>query len=50
MDTTVLTSYPRSLRTLTALSEDPPVVVTSSNTVILLPLGGNGPSTCDAVP
>ena len=50
MDTTVLTSYPRSLRTLTALSEDPPVVVTSSNTVILLPLGGNFPSTCDAVP
>ena len=49
MVTTRSTVYPSSRQISTAYNADAPVVVTSSNTVILLPSGGNGPSTCDSV-
>ena len=45
IETIRFTIYPKSRNTLTALMDEPPVVTTSSNTVILDPLGGHGPST-----
>ena len=42
--TTLSTTYPASLNFSTALIAEPPVVVTSSNTVIFVPSLGNGHS------